>query len=141
MASEQALTLETAVCGRPALEKQSRFLACGVPLRAKEALADALQAAAKRFRMEKASQLSWACRLSDGTELKSDGGEPGAGRCILEAMCGVNAVDCLIIVARWYGGRHLGGMRFRLYRETVRELLVEQGTKKGGVRDAALHRS
>lgn len=140
MAAEPLITLETAVCGKPVLERQSRFLACGVPLSGKDAATATIQAAAKRFRMEKASQLSWACRLADGTELKSDGGEPGAGKCILEVMSGMNAVDCVVMVARWYGGKHLGGMRFRIYRETVRELLAEQGTGKV-VPNAFVHRS
>lgn len=140
MDSEKAITLETAVCGKPVLERQSRFLACGVPLSGKDAVVATVQAAAKRFRMEKASQLSWACRLADGTELKNDGGETGAGKCILEVMSGMNAVDCVVMVARWYGGKHLGAMRFRIYRETARELLAEQGTQKV-VRNASMHRS
>ncbi|MFO7626174.1 MAG: YigZ family protein [Candidatus Fermentibacteraceae bacterium] len=140
MAAEPLITLETAVCGKPILEKQSRFLACGVPLSGKDAVTATVQAAAKRFRMEKASQLSWACRLADGSEFKNDGGEPGAGRCILEVMNGMNAVDCVVIVGRWYGGKHLGGMRFRIYREAARKLLAEQGTGKV-VRDAFMHRS
>ncbi len=140
MGSERIITFETAVCGKPVLEKQSRFLACGVPLSGKDAINATVQAATKRFRMDKAGQLSWACRLADGTELKSDGGEPGAGKCILEVMNGMNAVDCIVIVARWYGGKHLGGMRFRIYRESARELLAEQGTGNGG-QDASVHRS
>lgn len=140
MADERVITLETAVCGKPVLERQSRFLACGVPLSGKDAVTSTVQAATKRFRMEKASQLSWACRLADGTELKNDGGEPGAGKCILEVLSGMNAVDCIVIIARWYGGKHLGGMRFRIYREAARELLTEQGTGRG-VQDASLHRS
>lgn len=140
MAAEPAITLETAVCGNTILEKQSRFLACGIPVQKKSDLERALQEAAKRFRMEKASQLSWACRLSDGTELKNDGGEPGAGRCILEVMNGMNALDCVVMVARWYGGKHLGGMRFRIYREIARELLAEQGTGRGA-QDAFMRRS
>jgi len=140
MDPEKPITLETAVCGRPILEKQSRFLACGIPFHGRDALSEAVQAATKRFRMEKASQLSWACRLTDGSEFRNDGGEPGAGKCILEVMNGMNAVDCIVIVARWYGGKHLGGMRFRIYRRAARELLAEQGTGKV-VRDAAVHRS
>ena len=75
------------------------------------------------FRLKKASHLSWAVRLSDGTELKNDGGESGSGNCILDVMRNMNAENCLILVARWYGGKHLGGMRFRIYRDATRELL------------------
>ena len=75
--------------------------------------------------MKKASHLSWAIRLSDGTELKSDGGESGSGNCILEVMRNLSAENCLILVARWYGGKHLGGLRFRIYRNSTKELLSE----------------
>lgn len=75
--------------------------------------------------MKKASHLSWAARLSDGTELKNDGGEAGSGNCILDVMRNMEAQDCLVLVARWYGGKHLGGMRFRIYRNTTKELLEE----------------
>jgi putative IMPACT (imprinted ancient) family translation regulator len=77
--------------------------------------------------MGKASHLSWALRLSNGTEQKSDGGEPGSGNCILEVMRSADAADCLILVARWYGGKHLGGIRFRIYRDTARQLLSAFG--------------
>ena len=75
--------------------------------------------------MKKASHISWAIRLSDGTELKNDGGESGSGNCILEVMRNLNAENCFILVARWYGGKHLGGLRFRIYRNTTKELLNE----------------
>lgn len=75
--------------------------------------------------MKKASHLSWAIRLSDGAEFKNDGGESGSGNCILEVMRNMNAVNCLILVARWYGGKHLGGLRFRIYRNSTKELLTE----------------
>lgn len=75
--------------------------------------------------MKKASHLSWAFRLSDGTEIKNDGGESGSGNCILEVMRNMNTVDCMVLVARWYGGKHLGGLRFRIYRNTTKQLLKE----------------
>ena len=75
--------------------------------------------------MKKASHLSWAIRLSDGSEIKNDGGESGSGNCILNVMREMDAENCLILVARWYGGKHLGGMRFRIYRNTTKELLIQ----------------
>lgn len=118
------------VSGTPVLEKQSRFLACGTPFSENSSPAEIIKALSKKFRMKKASHLSWAVRLSDGTELKNDGGESGSGNCILDTMRNMDAENCLILVARWYGGKHLGGMRFRIYRETTRELL-ESKAKPG----------
>jgi len=73
--------------------------------------------------LKKASHLSWAIRLSNGTEVKNDGGESGSGRCILDVMREMDVENCLVLVARWYGGKHLGGLRFRIYRRTTAELI------------------
>lgn len=85
----------------------------------------------KKYKMKKASHLSWAARFSDGTELKNDGGEAGSGSCILETMRNMNAKDCIVLVARWYGGKHLGGMRFRIYRNSTKDLLEEHAEPGG----------
>jgi putative IMPACT (imprinted ancient) family translation regulator len=114
------------------MEKRSRFLACGAPATPEDPPDMIVHELAGRFRMEKAGHLSWALRLRDGTERKGDGGESGAGNCILEAMRGRNAADCLILVARWYGGIHLGGLRFRIYRQAAGELLSSFGVQIRG---------
>ncbi|MBD3278733.1 MAG: YigZ family protein [Candidatus Aegiribacteria sp.] len=98
-------------------------MACGAPLSKNMDTKKMIRDLSKRFRLKKASHLSWAARFSDGTELKNDGGESGAGNCILETMRNMNAVNCLVLVARWYGGKHLGVLRFRIYRKTTRKLL------------------
>jgi putative IMPACT (imprinted ancient) family translation regulator len=118
-----ARTLKETVSGTGVLEKQSRFLACGTPFSVAGDPGEITDLLIKRFKLKKASHLSWAARFSDGTELKNDGGESGSGNCILDVMKNENAQDCLILVARWYGGKHLGGMRFRIYRNTTKELL------------------
>ena len=82
-------------------------------------------ALAARHGLEGASHLSWAVRAGSGgsvSEGKSDGGESGAGGCILEAMRRSGCTGLLIVVARWYGGRHLGALRFRIYRAIALEL-------------------
>ncbi len=129
---EPAVTLAGAVSGRPVLEKQSRFLACGAPATPDDPPDKLVQELAGRFRMAKADHLSWALRLRDGTERKGDGGESGAGNCILDTMRCRNALGCLILVARWYGGRHLGGLRFRIYREAAGEILASFGVETRG---------
>lgn len=119
----KARTLSETVSGTPVLENQSRFLACGAPLSGIDDPSGLVPVLSRKYRLKKASHLSWAARLEDGTELKNDGGESGAGSCILETMRNMEAVNCIILVARWYGGKHLGGMRFRIYRNATKELL------------------
>jgi putative IMPACT (imprinted ancient) family translation regulator len=118
-----ARTLKETVSGTPVLERQSRFLACGTPFSSVDDASSTVKILKAQFKMKKASHLSWALRLSDGCEMKSDGGETGSGNCILDVMKNMNAVNCLILVARWYGGKHLGGMRFRIYRDASQELI------------------
>lgn len=124
---ETGLTLVRPVCGDTVLEKQSRFLACGAPVPQVSDPSAAVQLLVPMFRMAKASHLSWACRLSSGLEFKNDGGESGAGSCVLEVMRNMHAVNCVVLVARWYGGKHLGGARFRIYRDSARALLTSHG--------------
>jgi putative IMPACT (imprinted ancient) family translation regulator len=103
-----------------------RFRACGIRLSSEQDPAEALDELTRHYRMHKASHISWACRAErDGrmSELKSDGGENGAGNVILEVMRRSSSENTLIAVARWYGGKHLGGLRFRVYRKLTSEML------------------
>lgn len=71
----------------------------------------------------KASHNSWAILLSDGTPLKGDDGEAGAGLVILRMLERDGLYDHVIVVTRWYGGKKLGGDRFRRVADCVRAYL------------------
>ncbi|NOQ23036.1 MAG: hypothetical protein GQ565_10380 [Candidatus Aegiribacteria sp.] len=76
--------------------------------------------------MHKATHVSWACRHApEGriSEMKGDGGESGAGNVILDVLRKSSAENILVAVARWYGGKHLGGLRFRIYRKLTSEMI------------------
>jgi len=75
---------------------------------------------AKKF--ARASHNTWAARLADGTEIKNDDGEGGAGMIILQMMAREGLEDAIIVVTRWYGGAHLGGDRFRHVKTSVQHL-------------------
>jgi putative IMPACT (imprinted ancient) family translation regulator len=130
-----AVTIPAIRAGERVEENRSRFMACGGPC---GSTADAVSLVAEMtglFRLAKASQSSWAARFRTPggavREEHDDGGESGAARCILEVMQAMDAVDCLVLVARWYGGRHLGGMRFRIYRTLTGRLLASAGAPAG----------
>ena len=93
-----------------------------------EALLKALRSVKKYAR---ASHNSWAILLADGTPLKGDDGEAGAGMMILRMLEREGLRDNLIVVTRWYGGTKLGGDRFRRVADCVRAYLAERG--KSGV--------
>lgn len=67
----------------------------------------------------RASHHSWALICDEGS-LKHDDGEAGAGMVILRMLEREGVRDHLIVVSRWFGGKHLGGDRFRHVAEAVR---------------------
>lgn len=55
--------------------------------------------------------------------LKADDGEGGAGAVIVAMLERAGLQNHVIVVTRWYGGKHLGGDRFRYVAEAVRVYL------------------
>ncbi|MDM8168104.1 YigZ family protein [Roseovarius sp.] len=90
--------------------------------------ADAFLAELKRDKkFAKATHNTWAVILSDGTPLKGDDGESGAGNVILRMLERDGVTDRILVVTRWYGGKHLGGDRFRHVQTCVRAWLEAFG--------------
>lgn len=71
----------------------------------------------------KATHHSWGLVCAGGA-VKNDGGEAGAGMVILRMLERAALRDHLIVVTRWYGGKHLGGDRFRHVQDAVRIYLA-----------------
>jgi putative IMPACT (imprinted ancient) family translation regulator len=67
----------------------------------------------------RATHNSWALLCNEGA-LKNDDGEAGAGMIILRMLEREGLRDHIVVVTRWFGGKHLGGDRFRHVREAVR---------------------
>ena len=106
------------VRGPRAREGACRFASGGIRLEPGSDPAEEADLLVRRLKMRKASHVSWACRTRSGgrtDEAKGDGGESGAGNVILEVLRKAAAENVLVAVARWYGGKHLGGLRFRVY--------------------------
>ena len=70
----------------------------------------------------RATHNSWAALLPDGP-LKNDDGESGAGMVIVRMLEREGLQNHMVIVTRWYGGKHLGGDRFRHVQTAVRHYL------------------
>ncbi len=84
---------------------------------------DAMLAALKSDKAyAKATHNTWAAVLPTGA-LKADDGEAGAGMVILRMMERAGLSDHLIVVTRWYGGKKLGGDRFRRVQDATRAYL------------------
>ncbi|MEP3637336.1 MAG: YigZ family protein [Paracoccaceae bacterium] len=76
----------------------------------------------RKKKFAKATHHSWAVVTANGA-LKGDDGESGAGNIILAMLERDEICDEIIVVTRWYGGKHLGGDRFRHVQDAVRYYL------------------
>ncbi len=91
----------------------------------------AIDAALKVLKQDKAyakaTHNTWGALLSASGALKADDGEKGAAMVILRMLEREDLQDHLIVVTRWYGGKHLGGDRFRHVQTCVR-MYLDQAT-------------
>lgn len=76
----------------------------------------------KDKKFAKATHNTWGVVLDDGP-LKNDDGESGAGILILRMLEREELRNHIIVVTRWYGGKKLGGDRFRRVQDAVRYYL------------------
>ena len=72
----------------------------------------------RRKKFAKATHNTWGLVL-DSTTHKSDDGEAGAGNIIVKMLERNGLKNHIIVVTRWYGGKHLGGERFRHVQNAV----------------------
>ena len=79
-----------------------------------------VKALCRNKKFAKATHNTWGLILPDGTPLKNDDGESGAGMVILRMLEREGRIGEIVVVTRWYGGKHLGGDRFRHVQECVR---------------------
>lgn len=102
----------------------SKYAVSGGPC-ASEAEAKAfLKELCRKKKFAKATHNSWALLTTDGP-VKNDDGEAGAGMVILRMLEREDVRDHIIVVTRWFGGKHLGGDRFRHIQEAVRIYLAD----------------
>ncbi|WP_254683375.1 YigZ family protein [Phaeobacter sp. LSS9] len=100
-------------------DRGSRYAVSGAQVTSRGQI-DAVLAELKSDRSyAKATHNTWAAQLPSGG-LKADDGESGAGMVILRMMEREGLRDHVIIVTRWYGGKKLGGDRFRRVQDAVR---------------------
>lgn len=104
-------------------DRGSKYAVSGCIARDRSAVDAALKRLKRDKSYAKATHNTWGVMLSDGTPLKGDDGEAGAGMVILRMLEREGLTDHLIVVTRWYGGKHLGGDRFRHVQTCVRSYL------------------
>ena len=76
----------------------------------------------RKKKFAKATHNTWAF-LQDTVPVKNDDGESGAGMIIVRMLAREGLQNHIVVVTRWYGGKQLGGDRFRHVQNAVRHYL------------------
>jgi putative IMPACT (imprinted ancient) family translation regulator len=104
-------------------DRGSKYAVSGAPVQHRSDVVAVLNALKSDKAYAKATHNTWGVILSADGPIKGDDGEAGAGMVILRMLEREGVQDHLIIVTRWYGGKHLGGDRFRHVQTVVRAYL------------------
>ena len=76
----------------------------------------------RKKKFARATHNTWAF-LQDAAPVKNDDGESGAGMVIVRMLEREGLQNHIVVVTRWYGGKQLGGDRFRHVQNAVRHYL------------------
>ena len=104
-------------------DRGSKYAVSGLAVTSRADIDAALKGLLRDKAYAKATHNTWAACLSDGGPIKGDDGESGAGMVIIRMLEREGLRDHLVVVTRWYGGKHLGGDRFRHVQTCVRAYL------------------
>ncbi len=103
-------------------DRGSKYAVSGGPCRSSDEAKAFLKELKRSKKFARATHNTWGVVCTDGL-LKNDDGESGAGMIILRMLEREGLRDHIIVVTRWYGGKHLGGDRFRHVQTAVRTYL------------------
>ncbi len=104
-------------------DRGSKYAVSGCPVRNRADIDAALKSLKREKSYAKATHNTWGAVLAEGGMIKADDGESGAGMVILRMLERDGISDHLVVVTRWYGGKHLGGDRFRHVQTCMRAYL------------------
>lgn len=100
-------------------DRGSKYAVSGRSCRSVEEARAFVSELKRNKRFAKATHHSWAL-VCGGQMVKNDDGEAGAGMVILRMLDREGLRDHVVVVTRWFGGKHLGGDRFRHVQDAVR---------------------
>ncbi|WP_417243367.1 YigZ family protein [Celeribacter sp.] len=103
-------------------DRGSKYAVSGGPCADVDAAKAFVKALCRTKKFAKATHNSWGLICGDGP-VKNDDGESGAGMVIVRMLEREGLSGHIVVVTRWYGGKHLGGDRFRHVQTAVRHYL------------------
>lgn len=108
-------------------DRGSKYAVAGGPCRSEAEAKAFLKVLKRRKKFAKATHNSWGLLTSAGP-IKNDDGEAGAGMVILRMLERDDVRDEIVVVTRWFGGKHLAGDRFRHVQDAVRHYLEHRAS-------------
>jgi putative IMPACT (imprinted ancient) family translation regulator len=105
-------------------DRGSKYAVSGAPCATEDEAKALIRELCRKKKFAKATHNTWGL-LTEAGPIKNDDGESGAGMVILRMLEREELRDHLVVVTRWYGGKHLGGDRFRHVQDAVRLYLDE----------------
>ena len=106
-------------------DRGSKYAVSGAPVASKDDALAALKDLKRTKKFARATHNTWAALLETGP-IKNDDGEAGAGMIIVRMLEREGLRNHMVIVTRWYGGKHLGGDRFRHVQDCVTHYLTHR---------------
>ena len=103
-------------------DRGSKYSVSGGPCQSIEDARAFIRKLCRNKKFQKATHNTWAF-VQDGQMFKNDDGEAGAGMVIARMLSRERLEDHIVVVTRWYGGKKLGGDRFRHVQDAVRHYL------------------
>jgi len=103
-------------------DRGSKYAVSGGECRSPDEARAFIKQLRRKKKFARATHNSWAF-LQDSAPVKSDDGEVGAGMVIVRMLERENLRNHIIVVTRWFGGKQLGGDRFRHVQTAVRHYL------------------
>lgn len=100
-------------------DRGSKYAVSGGVVASREDAQAFVKTLCRNRKFARATHNSWAVRLPEGP-LKNDDGESGAGMVILRMLEREDLTGEIVVVTRWFGGKKLGGDRFRRIQDAVR---------------------
>lgn len=110
-------------------DRGSKYAVSGCAVADRAAVDGAIKALKREKSYAKATHNTWGVLLEGEAPLKADDGESGAGMVILRMLEREGVTGHLVVVTRWYGGKHLGGDRFRHVQTCVKAYLDDLAAK------------
>lgn len=122
------------IASDPITDRGSTFMAFATHVNSEEEAFKKLDMIKTDNKMRKAAHImsAWRIKSSDPDSNVTyqdcdDDGETAAGSRMLHLITIMDVWNCMVIVARWFGGTHIGPDRFKHINSTAREAVVRAG--------------